>query len=584
MTLPPPQMVQVTGIQVLLYVLVPAWTLARFRWRAAGEVLFAALVAGLASAALWGRACDGSGIGIAPATAIWLAAWIGAGAWVRRKKRAAVPLRWDGILAAVLLLAWAVRMIHPLQTWALGQSDAYSHLGFLRDVLEKGQVGNGDYPPAYSWVLAFPAWLLPGHPYWMARFGGAFFGAGLALGAYALLAQVRGRAAGLAAAALVAGCPALVLLQKTGVGCFANQLGLLLIPAALWAYVSGRRGWLALALAALAVAVPMMLLHAVLLLGLLVLADRDAGRARFAWLGILALAFALALGIALCLPPARGQVIAAMLTGQYGWMDRAGAGWGDILRTLAADFFAVKRVGYASGALDGLAAATTAAFALALAGGWTRRAAAWRLVGAWGLLTSLNVHLGLFQFTNYQREGWSLLLAAAALGALIFDVLWRTWTSRNGRMVLGAGLAAVSLAGLALPPAHVSAAGPAESDVVRYLLALDPDAAVLARNMSGFESGQGDVVRTLHPKVLPDVAALAAATGPAFFLRDRPAPEPRISPITKILQPGLAAESERAQRRAEADNRRLEEQLAGFEVRKMEYSRYLEVWLIRPEP
>ena len=52
----------------------------------------------------------------------------------------------------------------------------------------------------------------------------------------------------------------------------------------------------------------------------------------------------------------------------------------------------------------------------------------------------------------------------------------------------------------------------------------------------------------------------------------------------KILQPGLAAESERAQEKAEADNRRLEEQLAGFEVRKMEYSRYLEVWQIRPEP
>ena len=224
MTLPPLQLVQVTGIQMLLYLLLPAWTLVRFRWRDAGEVLFAALVAGLASAALWGRVCNGSGIGMAPATAIWIGAWIGAGAWVRWKKRAAEPLRWDGVLAAILLLAWAVRMLHPLQTWALGQSDAYSHLGFLRDVLENGQVGNGDYPPAYSWVLAFPAWLLHGHPYWMARFGGAFFGAGLALGAYALLAQIRGRAAGLAAAALVAGCPVFVLLQKTGVGCFANQL------------------------------------------------------------------------------------------------------------------------------------------------------------------------------------------------------------------------------------------------------------------------------------------------------------------------------------------------------------------------
>ena len=584
MTWPPPQLVQVTGIQALLYALVPAWTLLRFRWRDAGECLFAALVAGLASAALWGRVCNGSGIGIAWATAIWIAAWIGAGSWVRRKKSAAEPLRWDGILAAVLLLAWVVRMLHPLQTWALGQSDAYSHLGFLRDVLENGRVGNGDYPPAYSWVLAFPTWLLHGHPYWMARFGGAFFGVGLALGAYALLAQVRGRTAGLAAAALVAGCPAFVLLQKTGVGCFANQLGLLLIPAALWAYVSGRRGWLALALAALAVAVPMMLLHAVLLLGLVVWADRDAGRARFVWLGILALAFALALGIALRLPPARGLVIAAMLTGQYGLMDQVGAGWGDVLRTLAADYFSIKRVGYASGMLDGLAAATTAAFALALAGGWRKRDAAWRIVGAWGLLASVHVHLGLFQFTNYQREGWSLLLAAAAFGALVFAGLWRVWASRTGHRILGAGLAAVSLAGLAFPPEHVPPTGPAEADVVRYLLALDPDVPVLARDMSGFESGQGDVVRTLHAKVLPDVAALAAAPGPAIFLRDRPAPAPRISPITKILQPDLAAESERALAKAEADNRRLEEQLAGFAVRKMEYSPYLEVWLIRPEP
>ena len=69
MTLPPLQLVQVTGIQMLLYLLLPAWTLVRFRWRDAGEGLFAALVAGLATAALWGRVCNGIGIGIAPATA-----------------------------------------------------------------------------------------------------------------------------------------------------------------------------------------------------------------------------------------------------------------------------------------------------------------------------------------------------------------------------------------------------------------------------------------------------------------------------------------------------------------------------------
>ena len=107
---------------------------------------------------------------------------------------------------------------------------------------------------------------------------------------------------------------------------------------------------------------------------------------------------------------------------------------------------------------------------------------------------------------------------------------------------------------------------------------------MLARGMSGFESGQGDVVRTLHPKVLADVSGIAAATGPVYFLRDRPPPRPRVSPVTKTLQPALASVNERAQARAEADNRRLEEQLAGFEIRKMEYSRYLEIWQIRPEP
>ncbi len=47
----------------------------------------------------------------------------------------------------------------------------------------------------------------------------------------------------------MAGCPAFVLLQKTGVGCFANQLGSFLIPAALWAYASvAAGGWRTLAL------------------------------------------------------------------------------------------------------------------------------------------------------------------------------------------------------------------------------------------------------------------------------------------------------------------------------------------------
>ena len=579
----PAQVVQVTGMQALLYALVPAWTLARMRWRDAGEWGFAALVAGLSSAALWGRACDGSGIGVGLALGMWLAGWIGAGAWARRKPRVSAPWRRDWLLAAIVLLAWTVRMIHPLQTWALGQSDAYSHLGFLRDVLEQGRVGNPDYPPAYSWVLAFPAWMLRGHPYWVARFGGALFGAGLALGVYALMARARGRAAGLAAAALVAGCPLFWLLQKTGVGCFANQLGLLLIPAALWAYVSGRRGWVALALAALAVSVPMMLLHVLMLLGILLLLDRDAGRGRWVWAGILALALALALGIAFRLPPARGMVIASMLTGRYGLAEQAGAGWGDVMGVLAGDFLSIKRAGYGSGLLNGAALASAAVFAAALGTGWRREDAAWRIVGAWGVLTSVNVHLGLFQFSNYQREGWSLLLAAACLGGLIFSSLWQSRADPGWRRAWLAGLLGASLAGLAVPPAHVISSGPSESDVVRFLVKLDPSATVLARNMSGFASGQGDVARTMHSRVLSDPSEISSADGPVHFLRDHPAQVPQVSPVMRILQPALAAENESGGSQAEADNRRLEEKLTGCEVRVIPFSPHLDVWQVGTE-
>ena len=578
------QAVQVAGLQMLLYVLVPAWTLVRWRWRDAGEGLFAALLAGVGSAALLGRICDGTGIGAGAALGLWLAGWIVAGILVRRKKPVVEFPRGDWLLLAILLLAWTVRILHPLQTWALGQSDAYSHLGFLMDVLERGRVGNPAYPPAYSWVLAFPAWLLQGHPYWVARFGGAFFGAGLTLGVYTLLAQMRGRTAGLAGAALVAGCPAFFLLQKTGVGCFANQLGLLLIPAILWAYASGRRRGLVLALAALAVSVPMMLLHVVILLAILALLDRPAGRERLALLGILLLAFLLVLAMALCRPPAHGMSIAWSLSGRLDLPSLSGADWGAVLRTLAVDFFSFKRLGYASGLLNGLALAATAVFGLALAGGWRTRDAAWRLVGAWGLLASLNVHFGLLQFTNYQREGWSLLIATAVLGGLGFAALWRRGDPRRGQRLLGAGLALAALAGLACPPAHLIGSGPAEAEMVRYLLTLDPAATVLARDMTAVDSDQGDVVRTLHPNAVDSPRELAAAIKPVYFLRDHPARLPAVSLVMPILQPALTAMNEQAMKRAEADNRRLEEMLAGYEQYRSCVSPHLEVWQIWRKP
>jgi len=342
---------QATASQVLLYLLVPAWALARMSWRDVGEWLFASLVAGVTSAAVLGWVCNETGIGVSLALGLWLTTWICGGLAARFKFGEVLVPPLDWVLLAVLVLAWVVRMIHPLQTWALGQSDAYSHLGFLRDVLERGQVGNGDYPPAYSWVMAFPACLMHGHPYWMSRFGGAFFGMGMTLGVYVFLSQLKNRATGISAAALLAGCPVFWMLQKTGVGSFANQMGLLLIPAVLWAYASGRRGWLVLTLAALALSVPMMLLHLLILLTLLILSERENG-IRLVLLATMLLVFMLALGLAMRIPADRGMVVASMLTGQYGLADEANVHWGRVLQTLALDFFSFKRMGFDSWLLN----------------------------------------------------------------------------------------------------------------------------------------------------------------------------------------------------------------------------------------
>jgi hypothetical protein len=573
----------VIGLQVLLYGLVPAWSLGRRTWRDAGEWIFAALVAGVSSAALLGRVCNGRGIGVGVVLGLWLAAWMAGGVWARRRGGDRPEVRWDGALLGILLLAAMVRLIHPLQTWALGQSDAYSHLGFLMDVLARGKVANADYPPAYAWVMAFPARLWQGHPYWVARFGGAFFGAGLVLGTHALVSQWKGRAAGLAAAALVAGCPFFFLLQKTGVGAFANQLGLFLILAALWAFASKRFGWLALALAALAVSVPMMVLHLVLLLGLWTLAEIRSRRLAGVLVLLLAAAGFGVLALAMTIPPARGMVIASMLTGDYSLAKEAGAGWGDVFRVLAADFFSFKRMGYGSWVLSGGAIGVTTMFAAALAWGFRRKEAAWMLVGIWGLLTSVNLHLGFMQFTDYQREGWSFLLALACLGGLVFDGIWRWQSGRRWRTGWAAALAASALAGLVVPPVHAILAGPGESDIVEYVLKLEPEVTVLARRMSTFPSGQGDVVRTLHPRVIHDAGDVAGAAGPVHFLRDRPPETPEIPLAMRLLQPRQIRTMEKFLRQAESETHRLEEGLAGRAVRTMMVSDHLDVWILEAD-
>ena len=112
-------------------------------------------------------------------------------------------------------------------------------------------------------------------PYCMARFGGAFFGTALVLAVYFFLREgCRDRRAALAGAFGVASFPGLMLLHKTGVGAFANQAGLLMLPLILAGnllIVRGERRTLGLAVGVFAtlgmlLTVPMMGLHVVMVL------------------------------------------------------------------------------------------------------------------------------------------------------------------------------------------------------------------------------------------------------------------------------------------------------------------------------
>lgn len=574
-------LIRSVGAQLLLYELVPAWALARRPWRDGAEWLFASMVAGLATAAGVGWAANNTGAGVGPALGVWLAGWLVAGLWLRRSAppRSLPPLTLGLVL--ILALAFAVRWIHPWQTWALGQSDAYSHLGFLINVLQKGRVANPDYPPAYAWVLAFPTWLVSLNPYWMARFGGAFFGAGLVLGIHALTSSWSGPRAGWVAAALAAGCPVFFLLQKTGVGCFANQLGLLLILAALWAFVGRRWFWLALALAALAVSVPMMLLHLLLLLTLWSVAVCRCARER---LGLLMLLAAVAaVGTLLWIrqvPPERGRIIASLLTGNYAFAQEWDASWNQILRVLLTDFVSPKRWGYGVLWLNAAALAITGMFVAALAGGIRRQIEYWKLWGLWGLLTSLNLHLGVFQFTDYQREGWSFLMALACGCGLIFETVWSRTHSLFARRLLAGAVGLATASGLVFPPVHIPLQGPAESDLVRYVLNLDPTTTVLVRRTSSFPGGQGDVVRTLHPKTIHTAEELPADRRPVVFLRDYPPADLTLPMAMRRLQPRQMETLRKFFRHAEEDNRRLEAALAGRLQYRRRISKHLEVWQV----
>ncbi|MGD9781188.1 MAG: hypothetical protein AB7V14_03445 [Kiritimatiellia bacterium] len=386
-------------------------------------------------------------------------------------------------LAATLLAGFAVRLVHPLRCWALGQSDAYSHLSMFRDVAATGSLGNALYPPGYAWTMSMPAAVLGVDPYHVARFGGAFFGMAMVLGVYFFLGEgCRDRRAALAGAFLAACFPGFMLLHKTGVGAFANQAGLFFLPmvfgGALAAGVRERRrrgiGVGAGALAGMLISVPMMGLHVILVVLLFWICGGCNGKwmfppwlRRHAWVPVLVLVVALAALVRL------GSGTLAVTTAVLTTADETVAanfhretidGLTSLI-LLSRDFFSVKRWGVGNPLVDAAFAGLAFVFAGLAAAGIRRKNAGLILLGGWGGLAAVQTATGFLQFTAYQREGWSLLMAAACLGGLVAAGLGARF--RFLRPAIAGALAFSAAATLWRPPAHNLTNSTAEETLVR---------------------------------------------------------------------------------------------------------------------
>ncbi len=623
------QAIGVAASQLALYLLLPLWGM-RLSLRNPADWLRAA-IAGLAAQATFGMMASwwiGPAQKIAPIA--YGMCWIAA-RFLRRRRPAAKPdAPFDPLLVVLMVIALGVRWVHPLSTWALGQSDAYAHLMFLDDVLRVGRLSNPIYPAGFAWILALPCFVFDLDPYTVARFGGAFHGVLLVLSIYVLLNAWRGRTAARAAASVVAGFPLAELLIKTGVGAFANQVGLLALPAGWWAAArcwSGEArgldtGLLFVVFLLLGVATPMMLIQFCLLLGIAAVAVIARERSGVGWTPALRAAL-LAIPAVLLFAGhlyhaggvARGQT-SAYLVGEEvsGPINREDADPGmDIERGQIAgmliDFVSIKRAGFGSRQLNAPAFLLLLTFAAFAVHGLKRRNIPEIFLGIWGAVTTLQTWTGILQLSFYQREGWSLMIASIALGGwFVQEIVDRIPTPWGARVCAACCFGAAAL-GLWMPPAHRFFASPAEDEMIAFVRALDGDPRarakwradalawnafdtakriyIVVRPISGFSNRFGDPVHALAKGRLraTDRAVVPSSGELTIGLLDGSSDElPSSSFAMRLLQPGLTGEFVKRRQEADRASAEIEASLRalGVDMTEISLSPRLRALVLRP--
>lgn len=433
--------------------------------------------------------------------------WLVAGMALRLKKSPHPPPRQPPSfnvgqsflpLSLIILTCIGTRSLDALAHASLGQSDAYTHLQFLRDVSQYGEIRNIVYPPGYSWVLALPVMTFNLDAYMVARYVGAFFGSLLIVALY-LLGRRHSQTAGLFAAFLAAVCPVFYPLIKTGIGAFANQMGLFLLPLALLLYLRNSRLLFTLILLGLTVSVPLFVFTlALIVFSHWLLSYRPgattANTPAHPWLkeGLLILApflFAGALAGYHFLSPGKLHVntTATLVTGistpSKELLSSIPSEKTDFLTKvkfnpagkLVLDLLTVKRMGLGSNTMNlailGLVGIFITTLIAAFQPGLSAPASAlFKLVGGWGLLTTLQSATGLLEFSFYQRSGWMLLEAIALAGGLILAWLYYMKRLRNVfRISIMMGIGASLIIAFWSPPQHRCITSGAENELAMAL-------------------------------------------------------------------------------------------------------------------
>ena len=450
---------------------------------------------------------------VAILAAIWLMLMI----WsiVRSRRRRAIVFDRQHYsehlgLIFILIAGFIVRSIHPLQVGYLGQSDAYTHLNYVRNIIDLGYLINPMYPPGYHWIMALPSLVLAIDPYQTVRFGGALFGTALVLAIYVLLDQTVSRRAAQFGSFCAAAFPGMNLLMKTGVGAFANQFGLLLVPVVLLFYiliVTGRGKkendsiFLTISSCGLAAAVPMMLIHLLLIIGFERLVMLISNRRRWP-INTLHIA-GLLLPALLLFTFHIGHVgadqrfrTAEMMTSYSGKKNTAIEVIAERVEQkisqnkrqkwkiasvvvqspyfkLLSDYSSVKRKGFGNLKIDLLALVLAILFLILLMIGLLRKVNSYIVLGLWGLLTNIQASTGFLQFSSYQREGWSLLIATCCLSGILASSAYRFVEHiRLFRMaVIGAMAASFSWC-VVHPPFHFPIWSSAENELVKTIRSL----------------------------------------------------------------------------------------------------------------